>query len=142
MTASIGLNQRHYAMVDLLASGRVHDVITLCSMKVAPSASSLLLVVFIATLSYDAAELFKIDPHNSGNYVLLSNIYAALGEWRNVAKVRATMRRNQVRKNRGSSWIELDSMVCEFVMGDLTYLNSENINYIMDLLAEEMKLEE
>ncbi|KAM0057102.1 putative tetratricopeptide-like helical domain superfamily [Helianthus debilis subsp. tardiflorus] len=143
---------KHYAcMVDLLGrAGRVHDAYNLiCSMKVAPSAavwSSLLAACsvhrHVELAEAAAAELFKIDPHNSGNYVLLSNIYAALGEWRNVAKVRAMMRRNQVRKNRGSSWIELDSMVYEFVMGDFTYLNSENINYIMDLLAEEMKLEE
>ncbi|KAI3695691.1 hypothetical protein L1987_78690 [Smallanthus sonchifolius] len=143
---------KHYAcMVDLLGrAGRVHDAHNLtCSMKVAPTAavwSSLLAACSvhrnIELAEAAAAELFKIEPHNSGNYILLSNIYAASGEWHNVAKVREMMRRNQVRKNRGSSWIELESVVYEFVMGDESYLNSEKINYIMDLLGEEMKLEE
>ncbi|KAL8193412.1 hypothetical protein R6Q57_026547 [Mikania cordata] len=148
----IQATDKHYAcMVDLLGrAGRVQDAHNLiCSMKVAPTVavwSSLLAACsvhrYIELGEAAAAELFKIDPHNSGNYILLSNMYAASRQWRKVAKVRAMMRQDQVRKNRGSSWIELDSVVYEFVMGDLTYLNSDSINYIMGLLGEEMKLEE
>lgn len=143
---------KHYAcMVDLLGrSGRVNDAHKLiCSMTITPTAavwSSLLAACSvhrnIELAEAAAAELLKIEPHNSGNYILLSNIYAALGEWHNVSKVRAVMRQDKVRKNKGSSWIELDSVVYEFVMGDLSYLNSEKVNYIMGLLGEEMKLEE
>ncbi|XP_076895245.1 pentatricopeptide repeat-containing protein At5g15300-like [Bidens hawaiensis] len=143
---------KHYAcMVDLLGrAGRVHDAYNLiCSMKMGPTAavwSSLLAACSvncnIELAEVAANELFKIEPHNSGNYVLLSNMYAGSGDWQNVGKVRAMMRQNKVRKNRGSSWIELDSKVYEFVMGDLLYLNCEKIRYIMDLLAEEMKAEE
>ncbi|PWA98346.1 tetratricopeptide-like helical domain-containing protein [Artemisia annua] len=154
MTDEYGIQpiDKHYAcMIDLLGrAGRLHDAYNLiCSMKVAPTAavwSSLLAACSvrcnIELAEVAAAELFKIDPDNSGNYVLLSNIYAALGQWKNVSKVRAMMRQNRVRKNRGSSWIELDSVVHEFVMGDCFHLNSGSIHFILDLLRENMKLEE
>ncbi|KAH7573880.1 hypothetical protein JRO89_XS03G0219900 [Xanthoceras sorbifolium] len=71
----------------LLAACRVH-----CNVQLAEVAS---------------AELFKIEPYNSGNYVLLSNTYAAAGLWDDVARVRAMVRECRVRKNRGSSWIDV-----------------------------------
>lgn len=151
MTDDYGIQptDKHYAcMVDLLGrAGRLHDAYNLIrNMKVPPTAtvwSSLLAACSVGCniqlAEVAAAELFNIDPDNSGNYILLSNIYAAAGQWHNVAKVRAMIRNNRVRKNRGSSWIELDSVVYEFVKGDFSYLNSETINFIMDLLREEMK---
>lgn len=87
-----------------------------------------------------AAELYKIEPDNSGNYVLLSNIYAAAGKWSGVAEVRAKIREHRVRKNRGSSWIELGCVVHEFVMGDTSHTDSDSIMLILDLLCEDMKL--
>ncbi|XP_068327852.1 putative pentatricopeptide repeat-containing protein At5g37570 [Pyrus communis] len=87
-----------------------------------------------------AAELFKIEPDNSGNYILLSNTYAAAGMWDGVAKVRALIREHGVRKNRGSSWIELGCEIHEFVMGDMSHFGSERIYLVLDLLREDMKL--
>ncbi|KAI3707543.1 hypothetical protein L6452_26163 [Arctium lappa] len=154
MTDTYGIQptDKHYAcMVDLLGrAGCLSDAYNLiCSMKVAPTAAvwgSLLAGCSvhwnIELAEAAAAELFKIDPDNSGNYVLLSNLYAALGQWHNVAKVRALIRFNRVKKNRGSSWIELDSVVHEFVMGDLSHPSAASINFILDLLCEEMKFED
>lgn len=151
MTNEYGIqpSDKHYAcMVDLLGrAGRLDDAYNLiCSMNVAPSAAvwSCLLAgcsVYqnVELAEAAAGELFKIEPDNSGNYVLLSNIYASLGQWKNVAKVRSMIRQNRVKKNRGSSWIELDSMVYEFVMGDSSYLDSDSVNFILDLLRVEMK---
>ncbi|XP_071704502.1 pentatricopeptide repeat-containing protein At5g15300-like [Rutidosis leptorrhynchoides] len=153
MTDEYGIQptDKHYAcMVDLLGrAGCLNEAYNLIhSMKVAPSAavwSSLLAACSVrcnAELAEVAAnKLFKIEPDNSGNYILLSNIYAALKQWDNVAKVRAMIRQNRVRKNKGSSWIELDSVVYEFVMRDFKHLDYDNVSYILDLLCEEMKLE-
>ncbi|KAL2508642.1 Pentatricopeptide repeat-containing protein [Forsythia ovata] len=142
--------EKHYAcMVDLLGrAGLLEEAYNLiCDMYVPPTAvvwGSLLGAckvygnVHLAEIA--AVELFKIEPENSGNYVLLSSIYAAFGRWRDVAKVRAMIRERGVRKNRGSSWIEFDSVVHEFVMGDMSHLDSDRIYFMLDLLCEEMKL--
>ncbi|PQQ17714.1 pentatricopeptide repeat-containing protein [Prunus yedoensis var. nudiflora] len=142
-------SEKHYAcIVDLLGRGgclkEAYNLI--CKMPfAAPSAvwGALLAAcrvhrnVHLAEVS--ASELFKIEPDNSGNYILLSNIYAAAGKWDGVAKVRALIREHRVRKNRGSSWIELGSEVHEFVMGDMSHFDSEWIYLILDLLKEDMK---
>ncbi|KAK4378855.1 hypothetical protein RND71_000717 [Anisodus tanguticus] len=50
-------------------------------------------------------ELIKLEPWNSGNYVLLSNIYADRGKWEEVEKARVLMRGNNIKKAPGQSTI-------------------------------------
>lgn len=52
-----------------------------------------------------ARELVRIEPGNSGNYVLLSNLYAEEGRWEDVEKVRTLMKKNSLRKSTGQSTI-------------------------------------
>lgn len=142
-------SQRHYAcVVDLLGrAGCLEEAFNLiCNMPVAPhsavwgaliAASRVHCNVQMAEVA--ASELFKIEPNNSGNYILLSNIYAAAGRWDGVSKVRVMIREQRVRKNKGSSWIELGREVHEFVMGDRSHSDSESIYLILGLLRSDMK---
>ncbi|KAF9603094.1 hypothetical protein IFM89_033819 [Coptis chinensis] len=50
-------------------------------------------------------QLVKLEPENTGNYILLSNIYASREHWDEAAKVRVAMRDNSVTKLPGCSWI-------------------------------------
>ncbi|XP_009139731.1 putative pentatricopeptide repeat-containing protein At5g37570 [Brassica rapa] len=52
-----------------------------------------------------ARRLFKLEPQSAGNYVLLSNMYAALDRWADVALVRDKMKENGIKKISGRSWI-------------------------------------
>ncbi|KAL5995379.1 hypothetical protein ACLOJK_025438 [Asimina triloba] len=91
----------HFAcMVDLLGrAGRLEEALTLIeSMDSAPDAGTwgALLgasgVHCNAKLGEIAAQhLFKIEPENTGNYVLLSNIYASLHRWDEAERVRKLM---------------------------------------------------
>ncbi|KDP40272.1 hypothetical protein JCGZ_02270 [Jatropha curcas] len=152
MTDDYGIKptEKHYAcVVDILSrAGCLEDAYNLISSRsVKPSATVWGALLAACRVHHNvqlaevaAAELFKIEPDNSGNYVLLCNIYADAGLWDDVAKVRAKIRENRVRKNRGSSWIELGSVVHEFVMGDSSHFDSESIFFILDLLKKDMKL--
>ncbi|XP_058096385.1 pentatricopeptide repeat-containing protein At5g15300 [Magnolia sinica] len=53
--------------------------------------------------------LLEMRPDQSGDYVLLSNIYASMGEWGGVEKVRKLMDDRGVRKEAGCSVIEEDN---------------------------------
>lgn len=71
---------------------------------------------------------------NSGTYVLLSNIYAAVGNWKEVNRVRALMKENGVQKEPGCSLIEVDYKVHEFVVSDLSHPKSEEIYSMLEEL--------
>ncbi|KAL8518111.1 hypothetical protein ACS0TY_009409 [Phlomoides rotata] len=53
-----------------------------------------------------AQRLFELEPHNAGNYVLLSNIYADADKWLNVFSLRDKMSERGVRKIPGCSYVD------------------------------------
>lgn len=52
-----------------------------------------------------AKRLFELEPESGGNYVILSNIYAALDRWADVAHLRDKMKENGIKKICGRSSI-------------------------------------
>lgn len=67
---------------------------------------------------------------NSGTYILLSNIYAATGNWDGVASVRTLMKQSGVQKEPGCSSIEVNNKVHEFLAGDRRHPKSKEV-YVM-----------
>ncbi|XP_052174574.1 pentatricopeptide repeat-containing protein At1g08070, chloroplastic-like [Diospyros lotus] len=135
----------HYAcIVDLLCrSGRLQEAYEFVSqMEVEPnsviwgillSASRIHLNVELAEIAVD--RLLELEPENSGNYVLLSNIYAAVGRWQEAARVRLLMRSKCVRKISAYSWIELEDRVHKFLVGDTSHPRSKDVYGTIDGLA-------
>lgn len=70
---------------------------------------------------YAAERAFELDPHDSGPRMLLSNIYASAGRWRDVAKVRKMMKESGVKKQPACSWVEIENAVHLFVANDETH---------------------
>ncbi|KAL6220957.1 hypothetical protein ACLB2K_008710 [Fragaria x ananassa] len=117
MTETHGIEPQleHYGcMVDVLGrSGclkEAHDLIKSMPMKPNAALWGALLgacsthgEVKLAELA--AKELIDVEPWNSGNYVLLSNIYAEEGRWDEVEKVRELMKENCITKAPGQSAI-------------------------------------
>ncbi|PAN09469.1 hypothetical protein PAHAL_2G025600 [Panicum hallii] len=87
------------------------------------------------------ARLVELDPGHSGDYVLLSNLYAAVGRWADVHVLRKTMVKDGVRKNPGRSLVELRNSVYEFVMGDRSHPESEQIYKMLAQIAERLRRE-
>ncbi|XP_058090836.1 pentatricopeptide repeat-containing protein At1g20230 [Magnolia sinica] len=92
------------------------------------------------SLGEKAAEsLFKLEPRNAGNYVLLSNIYAAKGMWDGVDRVREMMKCMGLRKNPGCSWIEMKNKVHTLLAGDTSHPQMTQILERLGRLNMEMK---
>ncbi|KAF3573959.1 hypothetical protein F2Q69_00063005 [Brassica cretica] len=70
----------------------------------------------VALLAMD--HLVELEPEDMGNYVLLSNIYADLGKWEEVSRLRKLIRKGNMKRTPGCSLIEVDNVVQEFVAGD------------------------
>uniref|UniRef100_A0A2N9GSS7 Pentacotripeptide-repeat region of PRORP domain-containing protein n=1 Tax=Fagus sylvatica TaxID=28930 RepID=A0A2N9GSS7_FAGSY len=57
---------------------------------------------------FAAWKLVKLDPENCAYYVVLSNLYAEMGRWIDVEKVRIMMKERGLKKDLGCSSIELE----------------------------------
>ncbi|KAF9601239.1 hypothetical protein IFM89_018349 [Coptis chinensis] len=80
-------------------------------------------------------QLLKLEPDDIGNYVLLSNIFADLGEWESVSRIRKMIRTKRIRKTPGCSLIEVNNEVHEFVVGDDSNPFLDEMYNMLELLA-------
>ncbi|MED6119294.1 hypothetical protein PIB30_010536 [Stylosanthes scabra] len=142
-------NVKHYGtVVDLLGrAGRLreaYDIIN--SMPMMPD------VVFWQTLlgaskTYGNVEMAEIaskklaemGSNTSGDFVLLSNVYAAKQRWHDVGRVRETMKNNDVRKVPGFSYTEIDGRIHKFVNADQSHANSKEIYAKLDEIRFKIK---
>ncbi|KAG6487270.1 pentatricopeptide repeat-containing protein At5g16860-like [Zingiber officinale] len=140
----------HYAlMVDLLArSGRLQDALDLiATMPMKPS-----LEIWGAMLGackihsnlemgiYTANQIIESGSGNSGYFVLLSNILANFGRWKEVEEIREAMTGKEVKKGAGCSWVEVNKNVHSFVAKDRSqHPKSESMFMMLNVLNEHMK---
>lgn len=89
---------------------------------------------------FAANKLFELEPENSGNYVLLSNIYATAGRWEDVDRIRGLMKKEGVRKTTGWSWVEHGGKLHRFIVGDHAHELSVNIYRVLAELKKKMRV--
>ncbi|KAF8392715.1 hypothetical protein HHK36_023064 [Tetracentron sinense] len=85
--------------------------------------------------------LLELEPLNSGRYALLSNIYAKAGRWEDVAQVRTLMKKRGIKTTPGSSLIDLDGVLHEFVMGDGSHPQMKEIHFMLKEIIQRLQLE-
>ncbi|XP_057958576.1 pentatricopeptide repeat-containing protein At4g21065-like [Malania oleifera] len=83
-------------------------------------------------------QLIENEPMHESNYVLLSNIYAKMFHWENKIKVREVMGKKGMRKIPGSSMIELDNKIYEFVSGDKEHCQFKEIYEMVDEMGRKL----
>ena len=140
---------KHYGcMVDLLGrAGYLEKAYNLVSsMPVQPDAS-----IWGALLSacrihgnvdlgtFASSRLLDVDSENVGYYVLLSNIYANVGKWEGVVKVRSLARDRGLRKTPGWSSVVVRSIVEVFYTGNQTHPKCAEIYEELRVLTAKMK---
>lgn len=65
-----------------------------------------------------AEQVLRFEPEDSATYILLSNLYAAVGKWNAVAEMRRTIKGLTMEKDPGLSWIEIKNDIHVFSAGD------------------------
>ncbi|KAG4934022.1 hypothetical protein JHK87_048024 [Glycine soja] len=86
-----------------------------------------------------AKELIRREPSHESNYVLLSNIYAKLLRWEKKTKVREMMDVKGMRKIPGSTMIEMNNEIYEFVAGDKSHDQYKEIYEMVEEMGREIK---
>ncbi|CAM0911310.1 unnamed protein product [Alopecurus aequalis] len=87
-----------------------------------------------------ASNVLLLDPEDSSVYVLLSNVYAESGKWVDVSRTRRLMRQGRLKKEPGCSWIEVQSEMHGFLVGDNVHPRSRELYDMLNSLIGEMKL--
>ncbi|XP_010062302.2 pentatricopeptide repeat-containing protein At3g14330 [Eucalyptus grandis] len=146
----ISLTSEHYAcLVDMLGrAGKIEEALKVAeNMPMKPSGSvwgsilnSCRLHGNVAIAEKIAGHLFELEPNNSGNYVILSNIYANAGMWDHVEVVRKLMEERGIKKEAGCSWIQIKNRIHTFVAGGhVDFQNSSEYRNLWSDLMEAME---
>ncbi|KAF7827145.1 putative pentatricopeptide repeat-containing protein [Senna tora] len=85
--------------------------------------------------------LLRLDGNNPVNYVMMSNIYADAGYWKESENIRYVVKRKGLKKEAGCSWVEIDKKVHFFYNGDENHPLTEKIHGILKEMEKRMKEE-
>ncbi|KAK9027329.1 hypothetical protein V6N11_067167 [Hibiscus sabdariffa] len=154
MTSKFSLSPqlKHYScMVDLLGrAGLLDEAEELVkSMTIEPDAVVWGALFFACRMHGNflmgeraALKLLELDPHDSGIYVLLANMYGDANMWEEAGKIRKMMRERGVEKTPGCSSIEFSGTVYEFIVRDKSHPESEQIYDCLIQLTRQMEFAE
>ncbi|XP_066346625.1 pentatricopeptide repeat-containing protein At1g08070, chloroplastic-like [Miscanthus floridulus] len=152
MTQDYGIKPRaeHYGcIVDLLGrAGLVDEAYQFIrTMPIEPST-----VIWRALLSSCAVhknveigeealkQIISLNSRHSGDYILMSNIYASVGQWKDAAMVRKEMKDRGIEKTPGCSLIELDGVVFEFFAEDSDHPQLREIYQKVEEMIDRIKM--
>ncbi|WOL19436.1 pentatricopeptide repeat-containing protein [Canna indica] len=153
MTSKYGLEPwpEHYAcLVDLLGrSGRIEEAYEFIqTMRVEPTPAVWCALLGACRVHQNhnlgkiaADKLLELEPENPGNYVLISNVFAAMRKWKDANVVRGMMKERGLKKDPGCSWIEVGNKVYTFVARDTSHKDSVAIYSRLAEITEKLKKE-
>ncbi|KAL5067934.1 hypothetical protein RYX36_018821 [Vicia faba] len=85
--------------------------------------------------------LLKIEPENTGNYIIMANLYSRAGRWGEASMIREMIDETGLQKVRGSSWIETSGRLLEFIAKDMSNEMSDEIYALLEGLLGLMREE-
>ncbi|KAF2313353.1 hypothetical protein GH714_010525 [Hevea brasiliensis] len=74
-----------------------------------------------------ASKLLELQPENESTYILLSNLYASVGMWGAVGKLRKEMKEKVLHKEPGSSWIQVGRTIHNFLVDDISHPQNKEV---------------
>ena len=135
----------HYAcVVDLLSRSALLDKAEdfILSMPLKPDSSIWGALLSACRMSGDteiaervSERIIELNPDDTGYYVLVSNIYAALGKWDQVRSIRKSIKARGLKKDPGCSWMEIQNKVYVFGTGTKFFEQFEEVNKLLGMLA-------
>ncbi|KAF4377158.1 hypothetical protein G4B88_009150 [Cannabis sativa] len=142
-------NVKHYgSVVDLMGrAGRLEEAYEIInSMPTSPDVV-LWQTLLGASKTYGNVEmaeiasqkLMEMGSSSCGDFVLLSNVYAAHKRWDDVGRVREAMKKRDVRKIPGFSYTEVEGVIHKFVNGDQSHKKWREIYGKMDEIQLKMR---
>ncbi|KAG6410063.1 hypothetical protein SASPL_128111 [Salvia splendens] len=88
-----------------------------------------------------ARELMRLDPGNSGHFVMVANLYASMGRWSELRGIRLQMKAEEMHKAPGCSWIEDRDETHVFMAWDKSHKRAREIYDMLNNLTDQMRLQ-
>ncbi|KAI4386317.1 hypothetical protein MLD38_004258 [Melastoma candidum] len=85
--------------------------------------------------------LTKLEPWNSGNYAILSNVLAHSGRWDDSGRLRKVMKEAGIYKIPGRSSIELNDEVHEFSADDQSHSSADSIYKVLGIMDWDSRID-
>ncbi|XP_034709259.1 pentatricopeptide repeat-containing protein At4g01030, mitochondrial [Vitis riparia] len=86
-----------------------------------------------------AKNLFKLEPNNSANYILMMNLYSIFNRWEDMDRLRELMGAAGVRNRQVWSWIQINQRVHVFSSDGKPHPDAGKIYFELYQLVSEMK---
>ncbi|KAD4385013.1 hypothetical protein E3N88_25181 [Mikania micrantha] len=146
MVHSYGLKPtiKHYGcMVDLFCrAGHVTEAMKLIkNMPFEPDAviwrsvlSACMIKRNLQLAEIAAKKVLELEPYDDGVYMLLWNIYRLTNKWEDAIKTRSLMRNQNIKKQPGCSWIEINGLVHEFVAEGTMHQLVVDVETVLEVL--------
>ena len=140
--------EQHACVVDLLArGGQIDDAFSFVNNMPVDANANIWGTLLGACRTHHKAELgriaadhlFQLEADNIGNYVVMSNLYAAEARWDRVTEVRRLMRTRDLKKPAGCSWIEIERNRSAFIAGDSSHPERSFIYSTLSTLDQQIK---
>nr|XP_043629437.1 pentatricopeptide repeat-containing protein At5g48910 [Erigeron canadensis] len=84
--------------------------------------------------------LLEIAPEDGAPYVALSNMYASMENWDRVTETRLKMKQNDIKKDPGCSWIEVNGVIHEFIVADRSHSKAQDIYMMLEEMMQKLSL--
>ncbi|KAF3664723.1 putative pentatricopeptide repeat-containing protein [Capsicum annuum] len=142
-------SMEHYAcVVDLLArGGRIKDAFSFVTQMPFQADADIWGTLLggckihqeVGMASATADRLFQVNSNDIGNYIVMSNLYAANARWDGVLEIRRSIKRRDLKKPVGCSWIEVERNKSVFAAGDYSHPQRRLIYETLRVLDEQIK---
>lgn len=140
--------EQYACLVDLLGrGGRIREAYSFLNQMPITANASIWGALLGACKTYQdvdmghvvADHLLNVETNDIGNFVVLSNLYAADARWDGVSEMRRLMKMRDLKKPAGCSWIEVGRNKNVFVAGDYSHPERNLIYNILSHLDKQIK---
>ncbi|XP_071705696.1 pentatricopeptide repeat-containing protein At2g29760, chloroplastic-like [Rutidosis leptorrhynchoides] len=142
-------NIKHYGcMVDLFCrAGHIDEAMELIKgMPLKPDAviwrsvlSACMIKRELELAEIAAKKVLELEPYDDGVHVLLWNVYRLNNKWEDALKIRKMMRSQNIKKQPGCSWIEINGFVHEFTAENAMHQLATDMQVILEVLGEQSR---
>ncbi|KAK9146233.1 hypothetical protein Sjap_006136 [Stephania japonica] len=87
-----------------------------------------------------AENILKIEPFNTGVYMILVEMYLNCGRREDSERILVQMKEAGAKKQPGCSWIEVKNSVHAFLAGDTTHPEYSGVHSILNLVIMDMEI--